>query len=90
VVRPRPGNPKPTYPPEFAAEQRQGEVLLEFVVRSSGRVDTASITVLYSDHPLFTAAARAALKRARYEPAAHAGRAVRQRTRQPFSFRTPS
>jgi TonB family protein len=48
---------------------REGQVDVRFMVNEHGRVDLASIVVERSDHELFTAAVRDAVRRLRFEPA---------------------
>ena len=77
----------PVYPPELSARGTEGAVEASYVVDITGRVDTATITVLRSDHPRFTESVRAALAEARFRPAKRRGAAVRQLVAQRFRFK---
>jgi len=61
-------------------------VLMQYVVDERGAIDPVTISIVSSSHPLFSAAAALALKRATYHPAMKGGIAVRQVVLQPFSF----
>ncbi|HEU4564242.1 MAG TPA: TonB family protein [Gemmatimonadaceae bacterium] len=86
-VAPRPGNPAPRYPLVLRVRRVEGEVVVNFVVDTTGHVDTTSISVVASPDPRFSAAAREALVGSRFEPATLGGRKVRQLTAQRFWFR---
>jgi TonB family protein len=77
----------PVYPPELSAQGKEGQVVAEYVVDATGRVDTTTIQVMQSDHPRFTESVRAALAEARFRPAKRAGKAVRQLVQQRFRFK---
>jgi protein TonB len=77
----------PVYPPELSAKGKEGKVEAEYVVDATGRVDTTTIRVMASDHPLFTASVRESLGEARFRPAKRAGKAVRQLVQQRFRFK---
>jgi protein TonB len=64
----------------------EGEVLAQFVVDTTGRVDMGTFKVLKSSHDLFAAAVKSALASARYYPAEIGGRKVKQLVQQPFTF----
>jgi protein TonB len=81
-----PGSPQPRYPETLRQARVEGEVEVEFVVDTLGRVERGSLRILRSDHELFAAAVRAALPGMRFLPAEAGGRRVRQLVRQPFSF----
>jgi TonB family protein len=66
---PLPDNPPPSYPRELFAKGVEGDVTLEYVVTSRGRVDMKSVTVVSSTDALFTKAVRHVLPRWRYLPA---------------------
>ena len=74
------------YPAELLSEGAAGSVLVEYVVDARGVVEPETISVVSSTHPLFSAAAILAVKRATYNPAMKGGTAVRQIVLQPFSF----
>ena len=77
----------PAYPPDLAALGAEGVVRAFYVVDTLGSVDTASVRVVYSDDPGFTASVLAALGQMRFKPATKAGRPVRQEVQQQFRFR---
>jgi len=81
-----PGNPAPPYPDMLRAAGVQGEVLAQFVVDTSGRVEIGTFKVLKSSHDLFTTSIRQALPNMRFSPAEIAGRKVRQLVQMPFIF----
>ena len=80
------GQVAPVYPPELQARGVSGQVIAQFVVDETGRVDVATFKVLESTDALFASAVEAALPRMRFEPAVLGGRAVRQLVQQPFVF----
>ena len=74
----RPAHPYPTnvaqaYPAELAGSRDTGRVTLTFLVTAEGLVDTTTIQVVESTHPLFAAAARAVLPQWRFQPATIGG-----------------
>jgi protein TonB len=81
-----PGTAGPAYPEMLRAAGIEGQVLAQFVVDSTGKVDPASFTALESQHPLFTAAVRSALSRMRFLPAEARGARVAQLVQQSFHF----
>ena len=80
------GTGGPQYPEMLRAAGLEGQVLAQFVVDTLGRADVTTFRALSSDHPLFTAAVRAALSRMRFLPAQVGGRNVAQLVHQPFQF----
>jgi len=80
------GNNAPNYPDLLRSANVEGEVLAQFVVDTTGRVDMSTFKVLKSSHDLFSTAVRQALQRARYYPAEIGGRKVKQLVQQPFNF----
>jgi TonB family protein len=85
-VSPRPGNPKPRYPESLRAAGVEGEVNVEFVVDTMGRVDEPSIKFTSHIHELFMDAIRVSLRKARFFPARFAGTVVPQLVKQEFRF----
>lgn len=85
-VVPAPGNSGPRYPEILKSSNVEGEVLAQFVVDTSGRVEMGTFKVLKSSHELFTQAVRQSLSNARYLPAEVGGRRVKQLVQQPFQF----
>jgi TonB family protein len=82
------GMPKIAYPQALRAKGRevQGQVLVEFNVDTTGRPDMATLSVLQSDHELFTAAVRKAIPSMRFVPATENGRKVRGLVTKQFRF----
>lgn len=76
----------PRYPSLLASANIEGTVVMQFVVDTLGRVESASLEVLRADHPLFAQSVREALGRMRFVPAEAGGRKVRQLVEQPFTF----
>ena len=76
----------PSYPAMLRGRGTEGRVVVRFVVDTTGRVEPGSIEVVESAHDLFTASVRRALEGARFVPAEHGGRKVRQLVQQPFVF----
>lgn len=81
-----PGNQPPRYPDMLKSANIEGEVLMQFVVDTTGKVEPSSITVLKSSHDQFSASVRQALLRMKFLPAEIGGRKVRQLVQQPFNF----
>ena len=79
--------PAPRYPAALRVAQVEGRVLLEFVIDTTGRVESGSLRVIESTHHGFEASARETLERSLFRPARLAGRPVRQRTLQAVAFR---
>jgi protein TonB len=67
----------------------EGDVLVQFVVDTLGRVDSTTFHVLKSTHDLFTLAVKDVVFRYRFRPAELGGRSVKQLVQMPFDFRTP-
>ena len=76
----------PLYPPALREAHVEGRVLVQFVVDTLGRPETATFKVLMSSNDLLSAAVRDALPTMRYEPATIGDRRVRQVVQQPFTF----
>jgi protein TonB len=81
--------PAPRYPRTLDALGIEGQVIVEFVIDTSGRVQPPSIRIMESTHPEFEAAARTAVAGAIFRPAHLSAHAVRQLTRQSIRFVTP-
>jgi protein TonB len=81
-----PGSINLRYPDMLRSANVEGEVLAQFVVDTTGRVEPNSIKILKSSHDLFTNAVQQALRSARYYPAEIGGRKVKQLVQQPFNF----
>jgi protein TonB len=86
-VAPTPGSGGPRYPDMLRSANVEGEVLVQFVVDTTGRVEQGSgIKILKSSHDLFTNSVKQFLQGARYYPAEIGGRKVKQLVQQPFNF----
>jgi protein TonB len=85
-VAPAPGNRGPNYPDMLRSANVEGEVLVQFVVDTTGKVENGSVKILKSSHDLFTNSVRQALNSMRFYPAEIGGRKVKQLVQQPFNF----
>lgn len=85
-VAPVPGTGAPRYPDILRSASVEGEVLAQFVVDTTGRVEIATFKVIRKSHDLFEAAVRSALPNMRFLPAEVGGRKVKQLVQQPFVF----
>jgi TonB family protein len=83
---PRPGNAQPPYPDMLKSANVEGEVVAQFVVDTTGRVEMSTFKVLKSSHDLFTTSVKSTLVNMRFDPAEIAGRKVRQIVQMPFVF----
>lgn len=79
--------PVPAYPPRLREAGIQGEVIVEAVVDTLGRVEPASLRIVTSDQTGFEAAAAASIRVALFRPARVFGRPVRVLVRVPVAFR---
>jgi len=79
--------PAPRYPAALRAAAIEGEVLAQYVVDTTGRVEPGSWKVLRASHDGFREAAREAVEAGRFKPARIAGRPVRQLVQQTIRFR---
>lgn len=86
----REGNPAPRYPAHMMMEERNGDVLVQFVIDATGAADMQTLRVLRSNHESFTKAVRDVLPRYRFYPAEHQGCPVRMFVQMPFTFRMGS
>lgn len=86
-ARARNGNPSPNYPRTLRDGGIEGTVLAQFVIDTTGRVDTTSIRAIAATHALFEKSVRDALARMRFTPAESGGRKVRLVVQQSFAFR---
>jgi protein TonB len=78
--------PLPAYPELLRQAGVEGQVVLEAVVDSSGRVQRASVAVVSATHAGFVEPARQALIATLFRPARVNGRAVATLVRVPFGF----
>jgi protein TonB len=86
VVVPFADNPLPEYPASLRTLNIEGEVLIEFVVDTTGLADVGSLRVIRSSHELFTRAVKKVLPRLHFIPAQTGQRKVAMVVEQPFSF----
>ncbi len=86
VVAGLPQNPRPEYPHSLRAAAVEGEVLITFVVDTTGRVEQGSLRVLQATHEQFAESVRRWLPKTRYRPAEIGGRRVRQYVQQQVGF----
>jgi protein TonB len=77
---------RPRYPDILKSAGVEGEVLAQFVVDTTGRIEPGSFKVLKTSHPLFETAVRSALPGMRFIPAEVGNKRVRQLVQQPFVF----
>lgn len=85
-VAPIPGSGAPRYPDILRSASVEGQVVAQFVVDTTGRIEIATFKVITSTHDLFVAAVRNALPQMRFLPAEVGGRKVKQLVQQPFVF----
>ena len=78
--------PLPLYPDFLRQAGVEGQVVLEARVDSTGRVQKASVSVVFATHPGFVDPARQALLGTLFRPARVNGRAVPMLVRVPFAF----
>jgi protein TonB len=81
-----PGSPTPRYPDILKSAGVEGEVVVSFVVDTTGRADMSQFHILKTTHELFSAAVRTALPTMRFLPAEVGGKKVKQLVQQPFVF----
>lgn len=81
------GSAAPPYPPSMLDQRKEGQVLIQYVVDSSGRADLASVTVMQATHAEFATAVTATLPHMRFRPAKIGAHRVRQLVQQLFSFK---
>ena len=87
AVVPLAGNPKPEYPSVLQSGRVEGEVLAQFVVDTTGRVDMSSFRAIQATNDLFVQSVRRALAEWKFRPAEVEGRKVRQLVQMPLTFR---
>lgn len=74
------------YPESVRNSGLEGVVVMQFVVDTTGRILPETIRIIRSTDEAFSQAVREALASARFRPASHRGRKVRQLVRLPFHF----
>ena len=80
---------QPVYPEAALRDGLTGRVVAEFIVETNGRPDMDSFAAVMSSDPRFTESVRRAVGAARFRPAKHGGRNVRQLLQLPFTFTIP-
>ena len=80
------GSGAPRYPAILRSAGVEGEVLAQFVVDTTGRIEIESYKMIRQSHDLFDASVRNALPEMRFTPAEVGGRKVRQLVQQPWVF----
>ena len=78
--------PKVEYPLAMQNAGISGQVIAQFVVDETGRVDMLTFKPLMSTRPEFTAAVMDALRGSEFEPAVIGGKNVKQVVQQAFEF----
>ena len=78
--------PDPVYPPGLKAAGVEGQVTVDYVVDAGGHVESYSISIVSSDHPLMADAVRHAVEKAQFEPGRVRGAPVRMLVRQTIRF----
>lgn len=86
VVR-DPTSAAPVYPPELLAKNVEGSTFVNYVVDTTGSVDTTTIQVIRTTHTEFAQSVRNALALMKFRPAIQASRRVRQWVQQNFAFK---
>ena len=77
----------PRYPESLRRAGVEGDVVVKFVVDTTGQVEMRSVEIVSSTHEAFTAAVREALARMRFFPSAVGERKVNALAAMPFRFR---
>ena len=81
------GSAAPPYPPTMLELRKEGQVVVQYVIDSTGIADLASFMVMQSTHAEFTNSVRSTLPFMRFRPAKIGPRKVRQLVQQLFSFK---
>ena len=76
----------PKYPDSLKKANVEGEVLIEFVVDTAGRMEPGSMRIVRTSHPAFSNAVVATVGSARFAPGLMERRPVRQVVNQRFIF----
>ena len=85
----REGNPTPQYPSMLESARVEGDVLVQFVVDTTGHAEMNTFKVLKSSNDLFGSAVKKVLPRMQFYPAEVGGHKVRQLVQMPFGFKVP-
>ena len=81
------GSAAPPYPPTMLEQRKEGQVVVQYVIDSTGIADLASFMVMQSTHADFTKSVRSTLPFMRFRAAKIGPRKVRQLVQQLFSFK---
>lgn len=81
-----PNQQAPKYPPSLRKENIEGEVLVQFIVDTTGYAEMSTFKVIRSPNPEFTESVREAVRWMRFYPAEVGGRKVKQMAHVPFVF----
>ena len=76
----------PRYPETLRRAGVEGDVVVKFVVDTTGRVDMRSVEVVSATHEAFTLAVRASLGHLRFHPSTVGERKVSALAVMPFRF----
>lgn len=74
------------YPEAMQEQNREGRVVVQFVVDTTGIAELRTFHVIEATDAAFAAATKAAVATARFSPAEVAGRKVRQLVQLPVTF----
>jgi protein TonB len=77
---------EPQYPEHLREGGVSGEVQLEYIIQSTGRVEPTSIRIIASDHQAFSQSVVEAVLQARFTPARRTGQPVAVLVRQTIRF----
>jgi phosphatidylinositol-3-phosphatase len=81
-----PRNPTPVYPEKLRFAGISGEVVAQFVIDTTGRVDVRTFRVIRSSDVLFSRAVQSAVGSSRFSPAVRAGHKVKILVTLPYGF----
>lgn len=77
---------KEVYPTRYRMEEVEGQVLVQLVVGTDGRVEADGLSVVSASHPEFEGPSRELVRLFRFEPARRNGQPVRVWVRVPLSW----
>jgi hypothetical protein len=81
------GSAAPPYPPTLLEQRKEGQVVVQYVIDSTGRADLASVTIMETTHAEFATSVKVTLPHMRFRPAKIGPRRVNQLVQQLFSFK---
>lgn len=79
--------PTPRYPPVMQSAGIAGRVELQYIVDTTGHLESTSLKVMKSSHPSFEEPAKEVIQKSVFKPARFRGRAVRQLVQQAIAFK---